>query len=186
MLQYVKRHWNLFALIILALGAFWIWFSRTAPGSTTNGDIPSPHPGFQAPDFVARTLTGESVRLSDLRGSPLIINLWASWCLPCQKEMPAMQRVFAEYADQGLYILAVNATSQDQKEKVIDFAQDLGLTFPILFDETGEISNAYLLTALPTTFFVSADGIIQDVVVGGPISEALLRSHVEQLIKDSP
>lgn len=97
--------------------------------------------------------------------------------------MPALERVYREYNDNGFTILAVNATDQDQIENVRSFAREMSLSFPVLLDESGEISTAYQLSALPTSFFISADGVIQKVVVGGPMSEALLRSQIEQLLK---
>jgi len=181
MIQLTKQSWTYFSAILLLAGAFWIWITTTRSDSTTNGKLPAPHQGFLAPDFKATTLTGEEITLSSLRGQPVLVNLWASWCLPCRREMPALEQVYKEYHEDGFILLAVNATDQDQLEKVRAFTQELGLTFPILLDEAGEISRAYQLSALPTSFFISADGTIQDVVVGGPMSEALLRSRVENL-----
>ena len=156
------------------------------PGASTQGKIPAPRQGFLAPDFELTTSTGETVRLSDLRGKPLIVNFWASWCEPCRYEMPAMQRVYQEYSGQGLEILAVNSTSQDTLQAALDFAAQQGLTFPILLDQQGAVSSSYRVQALPSTFFVRPDGVIQEVVVGGPISEALLRTRVERLLSTLP
>ena len=93
-----------------------------------------------------------------------------------------MQRVYSEYRDKGLEILAVNATNQDQLSSAIAFVEDMGLTFPILLDTDGEASRLYRLGSLPTSYFIGRDGKIEDVVVGGPMSEALLRIRVEQLL----
>lgn len=146
------------------------------------GGIPVPRQGFLAPDFGLPNSQGEIVRLSSLRGQPVIINLWASWCTPCRAEMPAIQKVYEQYKDQGLVVLGVNATNQDNPQNAVQFVEDMGLTFPILFDMDGEVSQQYLLSALPTTFFVDGSGTIQEVVVGGPMAEALLKIRVEQLI----
>ena len=96
--------------------------------------------------------------------------------------MPAIQKVYEQYKDQGLVVLGVNATNQDNPQNAVQFVEDMGLTFPILFDMDGEVSQQYLLSALPTTFFVDGSGTIQEVVVGGPMAEALLKIRVEQLI----
>jgi peroxiredoxin len=96
--------------------------------------------------------------------------------------MPAMQRVYEEYKDQGFEILAVNATNQDSVEAALAFAQLYSLTFPIVMDTDGSVSRAYNLRALPSSFFIGADGVIQEVVIGGPMAEALLRVRVEQLL----
>lgn len=94
-----------------------------------------------------------------------------------------MQRVYETYASQGFTILAVNATNQDQLSNAVNFAAEMGLNFPILFDHQGQISKLYQVQALPTSFFIDAQGVIQEVVVGGPMSEALLEIRVQQLLK---
>jgi cytochrome c biogenesis protein CcmG, thiol:disulfide interchange protein DsbE len=180
--QISRKSWNILTFIILFTGALWVRFTAAHFGLGTNGKTPAPHQGFLAPDFTAQSLSGEEVSLSSLKGRPVLVNLWASWCLPCRKEMPALERIYQEYQDEGLTILAVNATSQDQIDKVNAFVKEYRLTFPILLDNNGEIIKAYQISAFPTSFFISADGVIQDVVVGGPMSEALLRSRVEHLL----
>jgi cytochrome c biogenesis protein CcmG/thiol:disulfide interchange protein DsbE len=177
-----RRTYIFFSLAILLLSAGWIAFSRSSPGSAVNQEIPIARPGFLAPDFTLTTLEGESIRLADLRGRAVIINLWASWCPPCRAEMPALQRVSQDFPPNDMQILAVNLTSQDSREEAAQFAQENSLTFPILLDETGEVGALYQTSALPTTFFISADGTIREMIVGGPISEALLRAQVNQLM----
>jgi peroxiredoxin len=97
--------------------------------------------------------------------------------------MPALERVYQDYKDDGLEILAVNSTSQDNAADAIAFVQDLGLTFTILFDNDGSVSKQYRLQALPTSIFINRDGVIQEIVIGGPMSEALLRSRIKTLIE---
>jgi len=168
--------------VILFSSAIWIWVSKASPNSTTNGAVPAPQKGFLAPDFNLKTSRGESIRLSELRGHPILLNIWASWCSPCKAEMPALQRTYQTHASQGFVVLGVNATNQDELSLAISFVESRGLTFPILFDENGEVSRSYRVRALPTSFFIDAQGIIQDVVVGGPMSDALLQIRVQQLI----
>jgi peroxiredoxin len=173
------------AITILVLSAGWIWLSRVPENAVNAGNTPAPRTGFLSPDFELAMMSGETVRLSDLRGQPLLINFWASWCTPCRVEMPAMQRAFQEYKDQGFTILAINATHQDSLEKARSLTESLGLDFPVLMDETGSVSSRYETLALPTSFFVDRDGIIREVVIGGPMSEALLRIRIEQLLRDN-
>lgn len=180
------RTWSLISSLILIFGAAWIWLSITPEGSTTQGDIPAPQVGFQAPDFELETFAGDRYLLSDLRGKPVLINFWASWCPPCRSEMPAIQKVYDEFRDQGFVVLGVNSTHQDNLGDAITFTQIRKLTFPILLDRDGSVGNLYEVRALPSTFFVDSNGIIQDVVVGGPIAEALLRIRAEQLMGQSP
>lgn len=171
--------------LLLTLGLAWICVSRVPEGTVTAGRIPAPHTGFLAPDFSLPDAEGQVIRLSDLRGRAVIINLWASWCVPCRTEMPALERVYRDYATEGLALLAVNATSQDSRSAAQKFAVEQGLTFPILFDEQGEVSRLYALNALPTTIFLDSSGVIRDVIIGGPMAESLLRVRVEQLLESS-
>ncbi len=180
------RSWSLSSILVLIVCAAWIWVSAAPQGSTTRGEIPAPQEGFLAPDFSLESFGGESFRLSDLRGKPVLINFWASWCPPCRSEMPAIQKVYDEFRDQGFVVLAVNSTHQDNLGDMITFTQIRKITFPILLDKDGSVGNLYEVRSLPTTFFVDAQGIIQAVVVGGPMSEALLRIRTEQLVEQSP
>jgi cytochrome c biogenesis protein CcmG, thiol:disulfide interchange protein DsbE len=177
------RIWLLFSLAILLTGAAWTWLSRAQPGKTTAGNIPAPRQGFLAPDFSLSDSTGQTIHLADFRGRPVLVNVWASWCGPCKAEMPAMQRVYTDYHQRGFEILAVNSTAQDTPESASAFAQANGLDFPILFDSQGEVARQYQVQSLPTSFFIDKDGAIREVVVGGPMSEALLRVRVEQLFQ---
>ena len=181
-----SRTYIVFALTILLAGAAWILASRVPAGATTQGQIPAPRQGFLAPDFELVNAAGEAVRLSDFRGQPVLLNVWASWCQPCRAEMPAMERLYQEYRAKGLEILAVNSTTQDTPEDALSFANQLGLSFPILFDNQGSVVTSYQVQALPSTYFIAPNGIIQEVVVGGPMSEALLRTRVERLLSSLP
>lgn len=172
------------SLLILAASAAWIWASQPAPGSIVQGGIPAPREGFLAPDFTLPSSTGEPIHLADLRGQPVLINLWASWCPPCKAEMPAIQRVYERYHEQGFEVLAINTAFQDARADADRFVLEAGLTFPILYDLDGATAKQYHLRALPTSFFVAPDGKIQTVVVGGPLSEALLLSKVEALLAE--
>jgi cytochrome c biogenesis protein CcmG/thiol:disulfide interchange protein DsbE len=100
--------------------------------------------------------------------------------------MPAIQKVYDEYKDQGFVVLAINSTHQDNLGDAITFARIRQLTFPILIDNDGSVSNLYKIRSLPTTFFIGPQGMIQDVVIGGPMAEALLRIRVEQLLRATP
>jgi cytochrome c biogenesis protein CcmG/thiol:disulfide interchange protein DsbE len=180
------RHWNLISLLVLSMGAAWIWASRANPQQTTGGGIPAPMQGFQAPDFELKTLQGNPIQLSALRGKPVLLSLWASWCPPCKAEMPAFEQVYRQYADQGFTVLAVNASNQDNLTDAQAFVQANRLTFPILLDTQGRVSQLYDLRSLPTNFFIGRDGVIQEVVVGGPLTEAGLQIRVEQLLKEAP
>ena len=180
-MQPVQRR-ILYSLILL-LGLAWIWISADRSGTSTAGQVPAPQQGFLAPDFELKTPTGETIKLSDLRGQAVLVNLWATWCPPCRAEMKTIETVYNEYKDQGFVVLAVDMTYQDNQTDIVPFVQEQGLTFPILLDETGDMANAYQLKSLPSSYFIGRDGIIHEVVIGGPMAEALLRTRVEEILK---
>jgi len=177
---------RLFYGFLLILGLGWIWFSAVPAGATTRGKIPAPQTGFLAPNFTAKTIDGETVSLSDLRGKVILVNIWASWCPPCRVEMPAIEHVYRTYKDRGFLVLAVDSTVQDTAANAQAFVNENQLSFPILMDESGEITRLYRVQSLPSSFFIGPDGIIHEVVIGGPMAQALLSSRVEKLLKELP
>lgn len=175
-----KQRFILVSCLLLTLGLLWILANPAQ--STSSGLLQAPQNGFRAPDIALNNQDGSQFNLSDYHGQAVIVNFWATWCPPCRAEMPAMQQVYQEYQLQGLEILAVNSTSSDSLAAVTQFTTELGLTFPILLDEFGNTSQTYRVNALPTTFFINRDGIIEEIVYGGPMSEALLRTRVEKIL----
>ena len=99
--------------------------------------------GKPAPDFTAETLGGDTITLGDLRGSPVALNFWATWCVPCTVEMPALESAAARYADQNLVVLAVNAG--EPANVVGAFMDEYNLTFPALLDPDGGILDLYAI-----------------------------------------
>ena len=93
-----------------------------------------------------------------------------------------MQRVYEDYHQQGLEILAVNSIQSDTNAAVDQFIAEFGLTFPVLLDEFGSTGKTYRVNALPTTIFINREGIIEEIVYGGPMSEVLLRTRVENIL----
>ena len=119
----------------------------------------APSQGALAPDFSLFNLEGEQITLSELRGRPVMINLWATWCAPCRIEMPHIQDRFERYAGEGFVVLAVDF--DEPAGIVADFRDELGLTFDILLDPGAEVQELYRNRNYPSTFFVDADGVIQ-------------------------
>jgi len=182
-----ERRWTALSLLLLALGIAWTFASRVPVAATTGGaPPPSPREGFSAPDFALETLAGDQVALSDLRGKVVLVNFWASWCPPCRAEMPAIERVYRSHKDLGLEVLAINTTNQDDQGAAAAFVQEFGLTFPVPLDHTGAVSASYNLRGLPSTYFIDRHGVIRSVVVGGPMSGALIQSRVEELLQENP
>jgi len=178
------RRWFGLSVLVVLLGVAWTLRSSVPAGATTGGLTPSPRVGFAAPDFTLDLLGGGQVTLSELRGKAVVLNLWASWCPPCRAEMPTLQRVYEANRVRGLEILAVNTTFQDTEADATEFVRALGLTFPVAMDRTGEVSRSYLLRALPTTFFIDRQGVIRQVVLGGPMSETTVQTAVEGVLAE--
>ena len=170
-------------LLILLMGIIWIGISADRSGASTSGQIPAPQKGFLAPGFQLNTLAGETVELADMQGKAVRDNLCATWCPPCREEMQTNEKVYQEYQDEGFTVLAVNMTYQDDSSAITPFVHEQRLTFPILLDETGEMAKDYQLRSLPSSYFIRRDGIINEVVIGGPMSEALLRTRIEDILE---
>jgi len=188
MLLQDSRRWWIFTAIILLSGAGWTWLSRVPDLAAPNGAgrIASPRQGFPAPDFTLADLSGDSTTLSSHQGKVVLVNLWASWCGPCRAEMPAIQKLYDANRERGLEVLAVNSTFQDNEDDARAFVQNLHLTLPVLLDKDGSVSRRYLLRALPSTFIIDRQGIIRAVIVGGPVSEAVLQTKIETLLNEAP
>ncbi len=110
-----------------------------------------------SPDFTLPDLGQGKVSLKDFRGKLVLLNFWASWCLPCREEMPAMERLYRRYRDRGFVILGVNL--KDDKKSAVSFVRELKITFPIAFDPAGEAGLLYGAWGLPTTYLIDSRGI---------------------------
>jgi cytochrome c biogenesis protein CcmG/thiol:disulfide interchange protein DsbE len=142
----------------------------------TTGRGVSTNPGRAAPDFVLASLDGSRVRLSDLRGRPVLVNFWASWCAPCREEMPEIVRAYGAHAG-ALTVLAVDL--QENTEQVRQFASEFGMTFPIVTDTTGAVADAWRIggpiQGIPSSYFVDAKGIVQAREYGPMTAETIAR-----------
>ena len=141
---------------------------------TTNLEI-APTQGALAPDFTLFNLEGEQITLTELRGQPVMINLWATWCAPCRIEMPHIQDRFERYADEGLVVLAVDF--DEPAGQVEAFRDELGLTFDLLLDPGAEVQELYRNRSYPSTFFVDESGVIQVQHIG-VMTEGQLDEHL--------
>lgn len=160
-------------LVILILTALAI-IAIVTPGSLSREEIPQQSfPGSAlvigklAPDFTLSTPDGTEVSLSQFRGQSVLINFWASWCFSCREEMPEMVRMYEAHKAEGLMILGVNLTFQDALPDVQAFASEFNITFPILLDEDGAVTEKlYRIPGIPTTIFVNWDGTIEQIQAG--------------------
>lgn len=177
-----KRYWYGIITLAAILGSVWIFASRvpeSGDSTTSDGPETAPRKGFLAPDFELATLNGGTVRLSDLRGKPVLINFWASWCGPCRTEMPHIQTAYENHAQDGLVVLGVD--QMESPNSVSRFAEEYGLTFPIPMDSDGEVSAVYRARGLPTSFFVDPGGVIQATFTG-PMSSGFIESKLEEIV----
>lgn len=124
------------------------------------------------------------IALSDYAGRPVILNFWASWCVPCRTEMPSLQHAYKQYQEDGLVVLGVNQLFVDNLKAAQDFVTELELTFPNVVDETGKVSEQdYNVIGLPTSVFMNAAGEIVHVQVG-QLKEEQIDLYIQQLINE--
>jgi cytochrome c biogenesis protein CcmG/thiol:disulfide interchange protein DsbE len=132
-----------------------------------------------APDFILTTFKGTTISLQDLRGKPVVINFWASWCPPCRIEAPLIERTWRAYKDRDLIFLGINI--QDRKQDALNYIREFAITYPNGPDPTGEISIDYGVSGLPVTFFVSRDGKVVRRWVGA-IEKSVLINSIEEIM----
>ncbi len=124
---------------------------------------PEPAIGYVAPDFALTTLEGEEFSLREMRGTPVVLNFWATWCGPCRRELPALQAAAERYDGE---VLIAGVDQGEAAATVQSFVDELGLTFPIPMDADMDVAQEYNVKGMPTTYFVDADGVIRHIWTG--------------------
>ena len=138
----------------LLLGAILVIFAASSLASSSlEGQV--------APDFVLKSASGENLRLSEYRGDVVMINFWATWCGPCRQEMPLLDELYGRYQRVGFKLLGINI--DDDSRRAMKMVQELGVTFPVLFDENKEVSKLYKVDAMPVTILVDREGQVRHV-----------------------
>ncbi|MCF6092528.1 TlpA family protein disulfide reductase [Microaerobacter geothermalis] len=168
-----------FLLIVLLVGGVIYYNNANSTGNSTNRDV-QPEMGFKAPDIQLPALTGSGIVLSQV-DQPSFINFWASWCPPCQAEMPDLQRSYEAYGDKITFV-SVNITAEDRESDVRKFVKDYGITFPVYLDRDGSVSDAYRIVSIPTSFILDENGMIVKKMVG-PVTEKFLSEAFDQLLE---
>lgn len=177
-----RFRWTILILLVALLGGAWIAVNRETvlefagvPNLTE-----APLAGYLAPDFTLQTIQGESVALSELRGRPVVVNFWATWCPPCRAEMPDFQAVHQDFSGRAV-LLGVN--QGESAQDITSYAAEVGITYPMLVDADSQINQAYGIRALPTTIFIDANGVVRE-VYSGILNKAILESRVNNLLKE--
>ncbi|WP_235441368.1 TlpA disulfide reductase family protein [Paenibacillus sp. IHB B 3415] len=137
--------------------------------------------GQLAPDFALTDLKGTTVQLSDFKGKIVLINFWATWCPPCQVEMPHMQNIFQDFKAKDVVILGVNMTLTEENLEVVQtFVNEQQLTFPIVTDEKNEVVQTYQVVAYPTTYLLDTEGVILEKFQGA-ISYEIMEKYISRI-----
>jgi cytochrome c biogenesis protein CcmG/thiol:disulfide interchange protein DsbE len=159
----VKQQWIvvLGIVAVLAGGGF-------AASHFLKDELTSIGVGSDAPGFAAATLDtpAKMKSLSDYRGEVVVLNIWATWCIPCRTEMPSMEKLYKELGPKGLKMVAVSVDNAGEEQKIRDFAKEYGLTFEVLHDGAGAIQGIYRTTGVPETFVLDRDGVIRKKWIG--------------------
>ncbi len=155
------------------------------PGSSPFGDA-APPVGRSAPEFSVPLMSGGTLTLRSLRGKPIVLNFWASWCVPCREETPLLVRLHKVYGPRGVQFVGLDA--EDQVAGARAFIAQHHVDYLIARLEDERVIDAYSVPGLPTPVFIGADGIVTGKVVGGfvgPEGEKLLISRLDRLLADA-
>lgn len=165
----MKRLLTVGLVFILVMG---LLLTSCSPGFTAGGSAQAPQVGKLAPEFQLPNLDGQVISLSDLRGKPVLINFWATRCPDCREEMPYLQQVYEGWSGKGLVLLTIDIGESPATIK--EFMQSNNLTMPVLLDTSQSVEQRYNITAIPTTFLIDKEGIVQVKRIGAfPSAEAI-------------
>lgn len=168
-------------LLFAGLVAVLVWGALDRESAT--GGSGSTLPGREAPAFTLESFDGGTLSLSDFQGQPVIINFWASWCVPCRQEAPALEAVWQRFRDEGLVVIGINQPRSDPEEQARSFLEEFGVTYPNVFDTQGFSGIDYGVSGIPVTFFVDREGIVERRFVG-TLTEGSLMIWAEDLVMD--
>jgi peroxiredoxin len=129
--------------------------------------------GDQAPDFELATLDGRIIKLSNLRGQPVLVNFWATWCVPCKQEMPSIVDAYNAHKAGGLRVLAIDTTAFDDLQDVRKFVTNYQMNFDVLLDDTDSVGTGWNTLGLPSSYFIKPDGTVAKVHVGAMTADQL-------------
>jgi peroxiredoxin len=165
--------------VFLLLAGHWCWLMAAAPGQ---GQRRSPLAiGQPAPNFTTHDAHDNVVALQEYHGRPVVLNFWATWCVPCRQELPVLQAAYETHRDRGLVILAISQDAAEQKAMVRAYVADLGITFPPLLDPEGGVAAYYNIFLLPSTIFINPAGTVVAVHLG-LMTRPQIEQHLEAIL----
>ena len=138
--------------------------------------------GNLAPDFTLEDINGETVTLSELRGSGVMLNFWATWCGPCRYEMPFIEDIYEGWTGKPPSVQVLTINVAESAASVERYMQDGGYTFPVLMDTQNKVATAYAIQYFPTTYFIDSDGVIQSVKMGAAPSKEAMEEELRKVI----
>lgn len=166
------RNWLQAAGLLLILAT--LATACGGPSAAVSGGI---NEGKQARDFTLETLDGSRVSLRDYAGQVVLINFWATWCPPCTAEMPSLEAAYQAHKEEGFVVLGVNV--EESRSAVEPFVAEMGVTFPVLLDEKGQVAKEYRTLGLPMSLLVDREGIIVVRHIGY-LSEGQLQEYLDE------
>jgi thiol-disulfide isomerase/thioredoxin len=175
-----KQMWVLGVIAALVAVAVYQNFAAADRGSAAQAEE-APKPNFAAPSFELTGMDGRTYQVGGERENPVLVNFWASWCEPCHLEAPDLQRLYEKYGGK-LDIYAVNVTTLDSVKGAEEFVHEYELTFPVMLDKDGTVTNKYRVDGYPTSFLIGRDGIVADVVFG-IVNPAEISRKVDRLLR---
>ncbi len=171
-----SRRWVGWVLVVVFAGAVVIWGAAQLAAHNA-----PPRLGGTAPDFTLQSTEGQTISLAAQRGKPTVVIFVASWYEVCREEMPTMVETFRAHQAHGVVFLGVDV--YEEEEVAQQFRQEFQIPFPLLVDANGEVTGRYRVNGTPTTFFLDPDGVLRDVVVGGPLDRDYLDNEIAALRK---
>ncbi len=173
------------AIGIVIAGAVYMWAQTQDTTGTSQSIVlannvgAQPRTGSPAPDFQVTMLDGTTLKLSDLRGKPVWLTFWATWCPPCRAEATDIDATYAQYKDKGLAYVAISIGEFPDTLK--SFITSTGYTFPIGVDTTQAVASLYWINGIPTHFFIDRNGVVQGMQVGS-LSRATAAAKLDKLL----
>jgi cytochrome c biogenesis protein CcmG, thiol:disulfide interchange protein DsbE len=131
----------------------------------------APDVGAVAPEFAALTLSGDSASLADYHGEVILLNVWATWCIPCREEIPALQRLHDAYSEQGLRIVGVSVDAAGEAATVREFVQSFGVGYDIWLDPAEQIISTFRVIGVPNTFLIDREGVVRWKHIGAVLDD---------------